>query len=307
MSGKYSAFVKWLRCACHFLTTDIGQLSRSHTRVDYVDLEDIKRFLCYAGEQGIGEANGALSTLVRLLAEYEVCIQRDEQVPKRRLAEMKAELFVAYSRLCHLTPGISGRTLKHSAQIGRRTFWPIVTTYCFLFTVLCLEFLSASNDSIKQGAQAVAPFFWGGLGAGIFILKRLSDVSSDLQFNDIYLKGWFIRIGLGGILGWVVSRVFMISTSGDGSGTEAKTETHIPANTLALFTGISIKLVYGALEGAIESAVRRFDLKPSTTTSAPASRGSLAPALADIDPIRNPAAYQAVTAALDQEEKGRRS
>lgn len=92
------------------------------------------------------------------------------------------------------------------------------------------------------------PFFWGGVGACIYLMKTLGDKAAQSTFDPRKLRGQGTRIFLGAIMGAVVVHLFypnvqVLSEQFAGIG---------PAG-VAFLTGMGVKAIYGALEKVIES------------------------------------------------------
>jgi len=99
----------------------------------------------------------------------------------------------------------------------------------------------------------VSPAFWGGLGACVFLLKTLSDKGRENQFDSRSLQGWRTRILLGAVLGSVIVYIYDPESFLEGS-------LQVDANAIAFFTGVGIKVMYGAIEKTIDELAQRFNL-----------------------------------------------
>ncbi len=102
----------------------------------------------------------------------------------------------------------------------------------------------------------LSPFFWGGLGASVYLVKRLSDELSSFRFDSRQFNGWFTRIMLGAVLGAAVVFIFDPDLFTDGEGKSLALST----NVIAFLTGIGIKVVYGAIEQTIETLGDKLNL-----------------------------------------------
>ena len=100
----------------------------------------------------------------------------------------------------------------------------------------------------------LTPFFWGGLGSCIYLIKKIQDKSADFQYEHAKLRGWIPRILLGAILGATMQFIFDPSSFGEGVG-------HLNANAIAFLTGIGVKVVYGAIEKLVATLADRLGLK----------------------------------------------
>lgn len=98
------------------------------------------------------------------------------------------------------------------------------------------------------------PAAWGGIGACVFLMKRLSDKLFELAFEETRLKGDGARIVLGTILGVAVVQIFFPDF---GSEISAGGVTFGPT-TAALIAGLGVKPIYAAFEAVAEGIAGRM-------------------------------------------------
>lgn len=109
-------------------------------------------------------------------------------------------------------------------------------------------------------APLVIPAAWGGLGACIFLMKKLSDKLSDFAFEEARLKGDGTRIFLGAILGVAVVQIFFPTYS------ETMLVGDVPfgPTTAAFVAGLGVKPIYAAFEAVSEGIAERIASKKKT-------------------------------------------
>ena len=90
----------------------------------------------------------------------------------------------------------------------------------------------------------LSPMAWAGLGSCVYLLKRLTDIAAERQFDSAFLQGWKTRILLGAVLGGVILYIF---------DTDFIVGTEFDSNGVAFLTGLGVKVVYGALEKLVDT------------------------------------------------------
>ncbi len=111
----------------------------------------------------------------------------------------------------------------------------------------------------------LSPFLWGGLGACVYLVKRLADARANLQFERQRFQGLSARIGLGALLGAVVVLIY-------GEENFTQSEFNLDANTLAFFVGVGVRVFYSLIESTIETVaegLRRRITGETATHAAP--------------------------------------
>lgn len=99
----------------------------------------------------------------------------------------------------------------------------------------------------------LSPFFWGGLGACVYLMKRLTDLAGDRAFDRKQMQGWQTRILLGAILGAVIQYIYSPTKI-------AETGVSIDLKALAFLTGLGVKVVYGAIEKTLDVLAQKMNL-----------------------------------------------
>ena len=200
--------------------------------------------------------------------------------------ERWTRLVVAYEQLASVTYarwGVNGRTvldtqgrlagddrrgwLQFAPRVKKRTM--VVITGLLLAAVgIGLEVLVelsavpsgalAMSEEFKAALKAVGhfamPAAWGGLGACVFLAKRMSDKLYRMQYEEARTRGYGTRIFLGATIGVVTASIafpeldtqFMAGSTG------------LAPPAVAFVAGLSVKPVYAAFEALSEGIAARI-------------------------------------------------
>lgn len=170
-----------------------------------------------------------------------------------------------YADLISKTLPVSGRSLVDSREQGFRRLVGIstVTTIFFILAVgnYIVDMWVADIVEPEEGLfwlnvkryvwDYLTPFFWGGLGACVFLMKKVQDAARENIYEHHRMQGWGTRILIGGVLAAIVLIIF------DPSTFSAEALPLRPA-AIAFLTGLGVKAVYGGLERLIEEIAKRF-------------------------------------------------
>jgi len=202
------------------------------------------------------------------------------------IEERWTRLVVAYERLASATYarcGVNGRTvldtqgrLACDGRSGWLRFFPRVNRRTMVVLVglslaavgIGLEVLVelsrvpngafAKSEEFKAVLKAVGHFVmpaaWGGLGACVFLAKRMSDKLYRMQYEEARTRGYGTRIFLGSTIGVVTASIafpdidtkFIVGETGLGP----------PA--VAFVAGLSVKPVYAAFEALSDGIAARI-------------------------------------------------
>ena len=147
----------------------------------------------------------------------------------------------------------------------------MVIGVCLFVLVLILELLMdwaarMSDPATLTGHKAFAyalvgtlstflvPAAWGGLGACVFLAKRISDKLFEMAYEEARMRGDLTRVFLGAMLGVVVVVLFFPSF---GEQTLLGESGWAPGMA-AFIAGLGVKPVYAAFESLSEELARRF-------------------------------------------------
>ncbi|MBU2225555.1 MAG: hypothetical protein KKB00_16120, partial [Gammaproteobacteria bacterium] len=230
----------------------------------------------------------------------EFCVATADQNSAERQALCTANIVMAYTRLCSITFPVTGASIIHSKNPN--ITWLYVWNLVFL--LVCLSSLVITNlytynavavdcnclinlsDYSVHYYPVLSGLLWGGLGSCVYLLKKVNDISQSREFDPDVFTGIFSRIMLGATLGWVVVNIFNMDTL-DMDGVS------VPA--VAFLTGLSVKIVYGALEkvvGELELKLNLHSLKGNNAPKVP-FKDQLAQYQLKLDPIKDEAVFQA--------------
>ena len=270
--------------------------------------DEVRSLIRYTSEQGI-QPDLVAETYKRLRLCEDLSQAPELDVPK--LDEARVNLLKSYTELCYAARSnngnVTGRTVRDSMQLGKHTARLVLMTFSFLFWGLLAEAMGVyfftnpvPQDGIvkwiwhiyEYGLKILSPFFWGGLGACVYVLKRSYDASRDHAFDTETYGGWIIRVVLGFVLGGAVLYIIDPDTVRAGEV------------VIAFLTGLSTKVVYGALEKLILSISSKFDL--DNARSPAKSKGTineyLAQELSKLDPKRDKDKYKVLVQMLKDRE-----
>ncbi len=273
-----------------------------------LDPGEVAALIKFASEQGIEEGD-LVPTLFRQLRLYEHAIQNEDTEAKEQATE---QMLSSYTKLTKVLGGINGRNLVH----GRNLVWHTKTfmAFAFLIFIACISTLAlgewVQNEPISDDfflsdvtvhyIGFFTPFFWGALGAFVYILKKITDVASENRFDPDKFQGWLTRASLGAILGGIIVYIIDPSTFG---------EVTLNSTAIAFLTGLGTKVVYGGLQRLIQiladkmnlQSLREPDRKKDIVTQ------FLAKEIANTDPDSETEKYEFLTGLLDARAAARKS
>ncbi len=185
-----------------------------------------------------------------------------------------------YADLVSTTHPVTGRTLLDSQEEGFRRLVgiSIATSVFFILAVgnYIVDNWVADIVEPEEGLiwldvkryvwDYLTPFFWGSLGACVFLLKRVQDAARANEYEHHLMQGWGTRVLIGGILAAVVLVIFDPSTFSAGP---------LPLRpaAIAFLTGLGVKAVYGGLERLIDEIAKKFTLKETPKQQAAQAGG----------------------------------
>lgn len=231
-----------------------------------VPVAEIRALMAYVAEQGLDPDAQVLAPLKQALYDHDQALDGDAKIA----AEKK--LLSGYAKLATLTyptRGINGRTLVETSHIWARTRVIIVLGIAFFVFAIGNEILDQYFNSIPEPEAGwelhlgrfhsyvltyLSPFFWGGLGACVYLAKRLSDKAHEQTFDGALLQGYQTRIWLGAVLGAIVQYIYEPSSL-------TTSEVNLDANAVAFLTGVGVKVVYGGIERTVASLGQALNLE----------------------------------------------
>ena len=190
-------------------------------------------------------------------------------------------LMSVYAKLTAVTykeRGVNGRTILDTIdgkfelrRLLSSRFRPMAIGVIFFICALTFEVLmnrttGVSDEAASAGLQTwfsliirslssfLVPALWGGIGACIFLAKRISDKLFDMAFEEARMRGGVIRIFLGSMLGVVTVTLCFP----DFSKQMISGELTLAPAMVAFIAGLGVKPVYAAFESLSEELARRF-------------------------------------------------
>jgi hypothetical protein len=91
------------------------------------------------------------------------------------------------------------------------------------------------------------PFFWGAVGASIYLLKNASDLVAQRAYDAQSAQGTAARVILGGVFGAVIVHLFFDSIP------ETASTFALGPSAAAFLSGLGIRAVYGAFEKVVDT------------------------------------------------------
>lgn len=273
-------------------------------------IEEVSALIRYASEQGIdrklkdterdllpdSERTGShQNTILTALNSAVYAYTNKGSEPERA-----NDIIRLYTMLSKMTKPVNGRTLLDTVRAKDVLYNIFLLTIVLLGLAIIEVVLSywwAETVTPEEGLAwwlgvtlrdiltPVSPFLWGGLGACVYLLKRLYDISEKRYYDRQRMRSWMLRVLLGAIMGFVVVQLFELSVVGDG-------ESPLKANAVAFLVGLGAKIVYGALEKLVLTMSEKLNLDTVRQTQSPTSEvhaflnQRLAEAMADEDSPR---------------------
>jgi len=239
-------------------------------------ITEVKALIAYASRRGIDASSDLLENLSQALNNYTSAGDIDKPA-------MGKALLIAYSDVCAVTYpkyGVNGRTVLDTGQAVSNSKWVISVGIIFGTLAFGTEILDLYFNSIPEQSDGflgalslfhgtilafLSPFFWGGLGAAVYLAKRVYDEIQSSSFDKDLLKGSLLRIWLGAILGAIIQYFY-------DDQNISSAEMKLDANLVAFFAGVSVKVAYGSIEKSVEALAEAINIKKRKKPGAPSER-----------------------------------
>jgi len=238
----------------------------------FVDPNEAMALANYAGDHGLDPLGDFAAKIHDAIAARHTAVNSDAWL------KANGDLVRAYAQLAAVTSknNVTGRTVIDSHEFHpKHTFAEWVFGIVCIFGAIGTEILSVhygierSSDLAVTGASLkdpyytfytttllyLLPFFWGGVGSFLYIIKHLSERAAARQFSSIRLRGSIPRLVLGSVFGGVVAHLY-------GEQANAVVAFAVPdlsatgslgASALAFVSGLGVKAVYGAFQAVIQT------------------------------------------------------
>lgn len=232
-----------------------------------VTIEEAEALLKYVAERGLDTNTSHTGPLLKAITDF-----RTEVDVQKRIVHYH-NVFKHYSALTSqgfVPKGVNGRTIIDTESLFFKTFW-IIGLGLLLFTCGILtevlgvyfEGITDSGDITPEevyffnfyyyGGRFLAPFFWGGVGACVYLAKTLADYAAEQSFDSHRLHGHRTRIFLGAVFAVIVVEIFQLRAPTGGAGIE-----NITPNAIAFLCGLGVKVVYAAFEKLVAMTSQRI-------------------------------------------------
>lgn len=280
----------------------VSLINRNDKREQIFDPQEISALIKYASEQGMVR-DDLVPELFEELRAWEQAKAEDNLHLQQQATRA---MLSTYTHLTRSLDGVNGRTLIHGRRLVGETRLFMATTFVFfLLSVGSLAmdswirafgwpssgWIAAYGEAIIHVITYFTPFFWGALGAGVYILKRVTDAAAENLFDPDKFRGWLTRLTLGGILGGIITYVIDPGSLGT---------VELSLTAVAFLTGLGTRVVYGALMRLLQILsdklnleslrARRFDRDPISAY--------IAEEISRTNPATEPERYQILTMLL---------
>lgn len=240
-------------------------------------VDEVQALLLYVANYGIEGVDCSLAKSLYIALNNYLEKKADPQAKAEELTNLSAEVFSAYCAIARSTykaGRVNGRTVRDSTRPLRSLGWVLTTTIGFFLLVLVTQFYGPILDSLENnyfedpsltrtlleviGNQIIPyiePFFWGGLGACIFLLKSYNDKMAGMALDTTRLPGYSARIALGAILAVVVVNVFYSPLPSAQSGGAIV----VTKDAVAFLVGLGVRVIYGAFEKLVDTLSNQIE------------------------------------------------
>lgn len=223
---------------------------------------EVKALLHYVSERGLDPKAAITRPLYTALGRYEAAQRQGDAA---EALDGGAEVMALYGQLAALTAprGVSGWTIlcsrSNRATYTTVLFWCVVNLALAVATELPgfaaklpAEWTGPWRAYVEQAASVgivayIAPFFWGGLGSSVYLMKSIAEKVCEHTFDEHRLRGCTARILLGAIFAALVVNGF----------TDLRQD-WVKATALAFICGMGVKAVYAAFEALIDTLHTRI-------------------------------------------------
>jgi len=233
---------------------------------EVVSLREVIALIHYVAERGMDPDAKVIAPLHDAIANY----KRAETVEDR--ISWTSKILAGYSQLCQITyskHAINGRTLRDSALSTWYMKSVILWGLMFVLCALSVHFLEyRSQDFVtesdleswqmvlvflsKSDSVRIAPLFYGGLGACIYLLRSLSKKAADGTFDARRLQGVGARVFLGAIFGFVVVNLLFRAPESGSQILATLGLADLQQNAVAFFCGLGVKAIYGVFQRTVD-------------------------------------------------------
>ena len=250
-----------------------AEANRNPRDIDQL-IKEAKALALYVARHGDSLSGDDGQTLYHNLLEAIADAESDGVSKWKTLMETYAKV----TAITYKKKSVNGRTLLDTQAKASLIKWPFaprnrpISIGLILFLLaMILEVLIGWSSSISDPntltgfkdlfyrivstlSRFLVPAIWGGIGACVFLMKRLSGKLFEMAYEESRVRGEVTRVVLGAMLGVVIVVLFFPSfgeqiQSGD---------TNLTPGIAAFIAGLGIKPVYAAFETLSEELARRI-------------------------------------------------
>jgi len=238
-----------------------------------------------------------------------LCKEIDKWGQGQGINELPEAVLSSYAQLVAKTKGVTGRTILDSERSWYYLLPLVLVTILFVALATTHGLVAQMYNEIPSSGDPygaiesyyyllnyLSPFIWGVLGSCVYLLKRLYDIATNLQFDAVLFRGWWVRLVLGGVLGSVVAEIFMFDGSASGADVIENTLEHVEFSitAVAFLTGLGVRVVYGALERTIDVLAEKIGVNNLRNRSKQDARSLITEYLSKLDADQYPEKYAAL-------------
>lgn len=188
-----------------------------------------------------------------------------EEIHKPKDVMESNRVATLYADLTEETKPVTGRTVADSTASAHKRLGKISLATALFFIGAVGHYIADSwigDLDYTEGNElwlnlkyyiwdTLLPFFWGGLGSCIYLLKTVEDAARAHLYEHHQLTGWLTRILAGSLLAGIILILFAPIVF------DSETLPMTPA-AIAFLVGFGVKAFYSILERVIETLATRF-------------------------------------------------
>lgn len=248
-----------------------------HNKSLIINIEEIEHLVRYIARKGIDTDGKLTSESAEAIRSY-----KNDKSDQNAIALLG--LYAKLNAKTYPEHGVSGDTALDSTsfmvhRIPGLIFWSMLFVSLAIMTEIFSRYyaIEPSNFDLQSGSginlnllsedsfhlihayglSYMLPFFWGGTGACVYLLKTLSDLSADYKFSTQKYQGGFSRIFLGALFGGVVVNLFY-DTAEMQSAIEGLNAASLAPSAVAFISGLGVRAIYGAFEKLVDTVHDRI-------------------------------------------------
>ena len=224
----------------------------------YVDIDEAKALLRFANERAIdGVTKSSREKLAQSIELYVKAAAGDD----KQVSSARVVLSTAYGVVSDQTYSkmqVNGRTLIDSekyadhyiSRAGAIAFLILVVVLFVNFAAYVFPKLDVEYKYVDF-ALTIDTLFWGALGGSVYLMRTLSSAARHCRFDTARVESLLIMILLGGILGFTITKLVLISNWLTDTSTDLSIPLQFTEAGVAFLGGFGSKVVFGLLDTTI--------------------------------------------------------